>query len=72
MFYAFEPWPIVIGQIINPTLNLEVYVCFLKIKTGDAWGTSPYPIYKNMCHMYKRMHIDNKKNDEQKIVKFKA
>jgi DNA-binding CsgD family transcriptional regulator len=36
-----------------------------KIKASDVWGISPYPIYKYMGHMYKRMHVDNK-NDGQK------
>jgi hypothetical protein len=32
VFYVFEPWPIIIGQIINPLPNLEVYVDLQKLK----------------------------------------
>jgi hypothetical protein len=40
-----------------------------KIKINDAWDISPYPLYKCMCHIYKRIHVDTK-NDGQKALKF--
>jgi len=30
--HATKPWLIVIGQIVNSLPNLEVYVCFQKLK----------------------------------------
>jgi hypothetical protein len=51
VFYASEPWPIVIGQIINPPPNLEVCVHLQKLKS-IMHETLIYIQYTNACVIY--------------------
>jgi hypothetical protein len=48
VFHIFEPWSIVIGQIVNLLPNLEVCVCFQKLKQAMHEALI-YIQYTNTC-----------------------
>jgi hypothetical protein len=59
VFYVFEPWPIVIGHIINPSPNLEAYVCFQKLKQMMHEGINLHNIQMHEQYVQKLNHINN-------------
>jgi hypothetical protein len=59
VFYIFEPWPIVIGHIINPSPNLEACVCFQKLKQMMHEGINLHNIQMHEQYVQKLNHINN-------------